>query len=75
MVQTGISALNSRLERSEKAMKVPKFSFSQKAFILKQGDDGVPVAEICRYAGISQVNLFQLTQEVWWLLPDEFCRL
>ncbi len=44
-------------------MKASKFSDAQKAFILKQGDDGVPVAEICRKAGISQA-LFQLAQEV-----------
>jgi hypothetical protein len=35
-------------------MKASKFSEAQKAFILKQGADGVPVAEICRKAGISQ---------------------
>jgi hypothetical protein len=29
-------------------MKASKFSNAQKAFILKQGDDGAPVAEICR---------------------------
>jgi len=28
-------------------MKDPKFSDAQKAFILKQGADGIPVAEIC----------------------------
>ncbi|MEY9278824.1 hypothetical protein ABIA03_000016 [Bradyrhizobium yuanmingense] len=31
-------------------MKASKFSDAQKAFILKQGSDGVPVAEICRRA-------------------------
>lgn len=35
-------------------MKAPKFSDAQKAFILKQGADGIPVAEICRRAGIRQ---------------------
>ena len=34
-------------------MKASQFSDAQKAFILKQGADGVPVAEICRRAGIS----------------------
>ncbi len=29
-------------------MKVAKFSGAQKAFILKQCNDGAPVAEICR---------------------------
>jgi putative transposase len=33
-------------------MKASKFSDAQKAFILKQGSDGMPVAEICRKAGI-----------------------
>jgi len=32
------------------------FSDAQKAFILKQGADGVPVADICRKAGISQAT-------------------
>jgi putative transposase len=35
-------------------MKASQFSDAQKAFILKQGDEGVTVAEICRKAGISQ---------------------
>lgn len=39
-------------------MKDSKFSDAQKAFILKQGADGIPVAEICRRAGISQANFF-----------------
>ncbi|WP_420826045.1 transposase [Rhodoplanes elegans] len=38
-------------------MKASKFPDAQKAFILKQGADGMPVADICRKAGISQVTL------------------
>ncbi len=34
-------------------MKASKFTDAQKAFILKQGADGHPVAELCRKAGIS----------------------
>lgn len=45
-------------------MKASKFSEARKAFILKQGDDGVPVAEICRKAGNKPGDLFQLAQEV-----------
>ena len=37
-------------------MKASKFSDAQKAFILKQGTDGVPVAYICRKAGIIQAT-------------------
>ena len=37
-------------------MKASRFSDAQKAFILKQGADGVPVADICRRAEISQAT-------------------
>jgi len=39
-------------------MKASKFSEAQKAFILKQGADGMPVAVICRRAGVSQATYF-----------------
>ena len=35
-------------------MKASRFSDAQKAFILKQGEDGLPVAEVRRKAEISQ---------------------
>jgi len=39
-------------------MKASKFSDAQKAFIIRQGDDGTPVEEICRKAGISQATYY-----------------
>ena len=39
-------------------MKGSKFSDAQKTFILKQGADGMPVADICRKAGISPATYF-----------------
>jgi putative transposase len=39
-------------------MKASKFSDAQKAFILRQGADGVLVADICRKAGISPATYF-----------------
>ena len=56
-------------------MRASKFSDSQKAFILKQGDDGVPVAEICRKAGISQATYFSWRKKFAGLLPTEMKRL
>ena len=56
-------------------MKASKFSDAQKAFILKQGDDGVSVAEICRKAGISQATYFNWRKKYAGLLPDEMRRL
>lgn len=38
-------------------MKASKSSEAQKAFILKQGADGVTLAEICRKAGIMTLPL------------------
>jgi putative transposase len=56
-------------------MKASRFSDSQKAFILKQGADGVPVAEICRKAGISQATYFNWKRKYDGLLPAEIRRL
>jgi putative transposase len=39
-------------------MKASQFSDAQKVFIVKQGADGIPVADICRNAGISQATYF-----------------
>lgn len=39
-------------------MKASKFTDAQKAFLLKQGAEGGPVADICRKAGISQATCF-----------------
>jgi putative transposase len=69
------SAVISRLGTGAEAMKASKFSDAQKAFILKQGDDGVPVAEICRKAGISQATYFNWKKKYAGLLPDEMRRL
>jgi putative transposase len=53
----------------------PFGSDAQKAFILKQGADGVPVAEICRRAGISQATYFNWKKKYDGLLPTEMKRL
>lgn len=45
-------------------MKESKFSDAQKAFILKQGADGIPIAEICRRAGISQATYFSRLRRI-----------
>ena len=46
-------------------MKASKFSDAQKAFVLRQAADGVPVAEVCHKAGISQATLFNW-KKMWW---------
>ncbi len=56
-------------------MRASKFSDAQKAFILKQGADGIPVEEICRRAGISQASYFNWKKKYDGLLPNEMRRL
>jgi len=56
-------------------MKASRFSEVQKAFILKQGADGMPVADICRKAGISQATYFNWKKRYDGLLPSEMRRL
>jgi putative transposase len=56
-------------------MKPSRFSDAQKAFILKQGTEGMPVAEICRKAGISQATYFNWKRKYDGLLPTEMRRL
>ena len=56
-------------------MKASKFTDAQKAFILRQGDEGLSVAEICRKAGISQATYFNWKKKYGGLLPSEMKRL
>lgn len=56
-------------------MKASNFTDAQKAFIIKQGEDGTPVAEICRKSGISQATYFNWKKKYAGLLPTEMKRL
>jgi putative transposase len=56
-------------------MKASRFSEAQKAFVLKQGADGVAVAEICRKVGISQATYFNWKKKYDGLTPPEMRRL
>lgn len=64
-----------RLGQELKTMKASKFTEAQKAFILKQGEEGTSVAEICRKAGIGQSTYFAWKKKYGGLLPDEMRRL
>jgi putative transposase len=56
-------------------MKASKFMDARKTFILKQGSDGMPVADVCRKAGISQATYFNWKKKYDGLLPNEMRRL
>ena len=56
-------------------MKASMFSGAQKAFIIKQGEESAPIAEICRKAGISQATYSKWKKKYAGLLPTEMKRL
>jgi len=56
-------------------MKASRFSDGQKAFILKQADEGVPIGDVCRKAGISQATFYSWRKKYAGLLPTEMRRL
>jgi len=49
--------------------------FSAPAFILKQGTNGMPGADVCRQAGISLAIYFNWKKKYDGLLPTEMRRL
>ena len=56
-------------------MKASQFTDWQKAFIIKQGEEGTPVAEICRKAGISQATYFNWKKKYAGMMPSEMRRV
>ena len=56
-------------------MKASQFTDAQKAFIIKQGEEGTPVAEICRKAGISQATYFNWKKKYAGMMPSEMRRV
>jgi len=56
-------------------MKASKFTDAQKAFVIKHGEQGTPVAEVYRKAGISLATYFNWKKKYAGLLPTEMRRL
>lgn len=56
-------------------MKQSKFTDSQVAFILRQAEEGQPVEEVCRKAGISQQTYYRWRKKFGGLMPSEMKRL
>jgi putative transposase len=59
----------------ESFMKTSKFSEGQIAFVLKQAEDGTPVAEVCRKAGIAEATFYNWRKRYAGLMPSEVKRL
>jgi putative transposase len=56
-------------------MKASKFSEAQIAFVLKQAEDGTPIGEVCRKAGISDATFYNWRKKCAGLMSLEMKRL
>jgi putative transposase len=56
-------------------MKRSKFSEAQIAFVLKQAEDGTPIAEVCRQTGVSEATFYAWRKKYAGLMPSEMKRL
>ena len=56
-------------------MKASKFTEAQIAFVLKQAEDGTPIGEVCRKAGISDATFYNWRKKYAGLMPSEMKRL
>ena len=52
-----------------------RFTDAQKPFVIKQGEEGKPIAEICQEVGISQARYFNWRKKYAGLMPSEMKRL
>ena len=56
-------------------MKRTKFTDAQIAFVLRQAEEGTPVAEVCRKAGIAEATFYNWRKKYGNLMPSEMKRL
>lgn len=56
-------------------MRRSRFSEAQIAFVLRQGEEGTKVEEVCRKAGISQATFYKWKTKYGGLMPSEMKRL
>lgn len=56
-------------------MKRSKFTEAQIAFILRQAEEGTPIAEVCCKAGISEATFYVWRKKYGGLMPSEMKRL
>ena len=56
-------------------MKKSRFSEQQIAFVLRQAEEGTPVAEVCRKARIGEASFYSWRKKYGGLMPSEMKRL
>lgn len=56
-------------------MKASKFSEVQIAYVLRQGEEGTAIGEVCWSAGISEATFYNWRKKYGGLTPSEMKRL
>ena len=56
-------------------MKASKFTDARQVFVPRQAEDGVPIGDICRKAGISQATSYSWQKRYADMTPPEMRRL
>ncbi len=56
-------------------MKKSRFGEQQIGFVLRQAEEGTPIAEVCRKAGISEATYYVWRKKYGGLMPSEMKRL
>ena len=59
-----------RIDEGERVFGRPR-----RAFVLRQAEEGVPIGDVCRKAGISQATFYSWRKKYTGLLPTEMRRL
>jgi len=55
-------------------MKRSRFTEAQIAFILREGEEGTAIGEVCRKAGISEATYYNWRKKYGGLMPSEMKR-
>jgi|TARA_Y100000815_G_scaffold247909_1_gene248651 putative transposase len=63
------------VREKEDSMRKSKFTDAQIAFILRQAEEGTPIAEVCRKAGIAEATFYNWRKKYGGLMPSEMKRL
>ena len=56
-------------------MKRSNFTEAQIAFVLKQVEEGISIAEVCRKTGIAEATFYNWLKKYGGLMPSEMKRL
>jgi len=67
--------LDIRASKTDVTLNEAAMFLAQIAFVLRQAEEGTPIAEVCRKAGISDATFYNWRKKYAGLMPSEMKRL